>query len=246
LSEEKNLMLSQTMNRKVLVLVCSLILLVTALGSRAVADDNTTTYTPVAEGSTPTHRTQTDNFSGQVNIYVGSSLPVGTHLIELQYLFDLTTEGNTSGYITPLLFESKSVEAFTVYTVVGIAKGLEVKLSSLPQAVPFEVIEGIRATTSGNFTFGFTTSLVDSSGVPVVSSPGVVDFDTPSDSGNGAGGPLTTNDWAFTLGEPGLPPVVTLGTTFAVYGADYALDSPPAHQPYRTYSAQAIGAVAAQ
>jgi hypothetical protein len=234
-------------NRKAIVLLCAFGLLLTAFGSSVLAGDNTTSYTPVAEGSTPTHRSVTDTFSGQVNIYVGGFLPPGTHLIALQYLFDLTTEGNTSGYITPLLFESQSIEAFTVYTVVGIGKGFEVKqMSSAPQAIPFDVIEGTNLPTSGNFTFGFTTSAVNSSGVPVAASPGVVDYDTRTDGGQGVGGPLTTNDWAWTLGEPGPPPAVTLGTTFAVYGADYALNSPPAQQYYRTYSAQAIGAVPAQ
>jgi hypothetical protein len=43
------------------------------------------------------------------------------------------------------------------------------------------------------------------------------------------------------LGEPGPPPAVALGTTFGMSGsnADYALGL-----PYRTHSAQAIGAVA--
>jgi hypothetical protein len=211
----------------------------------------TTSSAPVAEGSTPTHRSDTDTDPGQVYIYVGGSLPAGTHLLELQYLFDHTSGGNTHGYITPLLFEFKPVESFTVFTVVGIGKGFEVQLGSAPQAIPFDVIEGIEAPTSGNFTFGWVTALVDSSGVQVVSSQGVVDFDTPSDPGHGSGGQLTTNDWAFDVGGQGNP-VVALGTTFSVYGGDYVdyvLNYPPATQSaqsYRTYSAQAIGVVPAQ
>jgi hypothetical protein len=228
--------------RNSIVLIGSFGLLLTAFGSSALAGDNTT----VAEGSSPTHRSLTDDFSGQVNIYVGGSFLPGTNLRYFQFLFDFTTAGNTSGYITPVLFEYKTVEAFTVYTVVGIGQSFAVKLNSVAQAIPFNVIEGTKVPTGNNFTFGFTTSAVNASGVPVVASPGVVDYDTPTDGGQGVGGSLTTNDWAFTLGEPGPPPSVSLGTTFAVYGADYALNSPPAQQPYRTYSAQAIGVLAAQ
>ena len=98
--------------RAALALGCLVGFYLTAFGSRAVAGDNgadpaTTTYTPVAEGSTPTHRSVTDTFSGQVNIYVGGSFPAGTNLLYFQFLFDQTTAGNTSGYITPLLFEYK-------------------------------------------------------------------------------------------------------------------------------------------
>jgi hypothetical protein len=227
-------------NRKTIVLVCSFGLLLTALGPHAQAADNTTTYSPVAEGSTPTHRANTDHNNGALNIYVGGSLPVGTHLAALRYLFDSTPggAGNTTGYLTPLLFEYKSVEAATVYTVVGIGKGFEVNLESTPQSIPFEVIEGIAVPSGANFTFGFVMSLVNSSGVPVLTGQGVVDFDTPSDAGEGTGGPGTTNDWAYVqVAEPS----VALGTTFGLANADYTLGL-----PYRTYSAEAIGAVPAQ
>ena len=218
-------------------------LLLTAFWSSALAGDDTTSYTPVAEGSTPTPRSVTDTFSGQVNIYVGGSFPAGTNLLYLQFLFDLTTAGNTFGYVTPVLFEYKPVEAFTVYTVVGIGRSFEVKLNSVAQSIPFDVIEGTKVPTNGNFTFGFVTAIVNSSGVPTATSPGVVDYDTPPDGGQGVGGPLTTNDWEWTIGEPGPPPVITLGTTFGLSGsnAGYALG-----MPYRTYSAAAIGALAAQ
>ncbi len=39
------------------------------------------------------------------------------------FLFDQTNVGNTSGYITPLLFEQTSPG---IYTVIGIGKGFEV------------------------------------------------------------------------------------------------------------------------
>jgi hypothetical protein len=53
------------------------------------------------------------------------------------YAFDLTTEGNTSGYVTPLLFESVPAGEYTIYTVTGIGKGFEVNLNAAPQAIPF-------------------------------------------------------------------------------------------------------------
>ena len=227
---------SQTANSKALVLGCSFGLLLTAFGSRVLAADNTTTYTPVAEGSAPTHRAQTDSAVGLLIIYVGGSLPAGTNLVAIRYLFDHTTAGNTTGYLTPLLFEYKSVEAATVYTVVGIGKGFAVSQSASPQAIPFEVVEGTKVPTGANFTFGFIMAGVNSSGVPVLTGQGVVDFDTPSDTGDGVGGAGTTNDWVFGPSEPS----VALGTTFGLANADYTLGL-----PYRTYSATAIGAVPA-
>jgi hypothetical protein len=119
---------SRMKNRKAIMLVCSFGLLVTAFGSSAMAGDNATSYTPVAEGSTPTPRSEDDGWSGQVYIYVGGSLPTGTNLIEFRFLFDRTSAGNTSGYITPLLFEYNPVEVYTIYTLVGI--GLRASRSS--------------------------------------------------------------------------------------------------------------------
>jgi hypothetical protein len=111
-------------NRKTIVLVCSFGLLLTALGPHAVAGDSA--HTLVNEGSTPTHRTQVDENGGQVYIYAGGSFVAGTHMAELQYIFDFTEAGNTTGYITPLLFERSSVGSYTIYAVVGISKGFEV------------------------------------------------------------------------------------------------------------------------
>jgi len=231
------------MHRKAIVFGCSFGLLLSAFGSLALADDNTAATKPaasnrlVAEGSTPTHRSQTDRSSGLVMIYVGGSLPAGTNLVALQYLFDLTTAGNTTGYITPLLFERTPGAINTVYTVAGIGKGFQVALSSTPQAIRFEVTEGLRVPPNGHFTFGFVNAGVNSSGVPITTSEGIVDFDQPADNGEGVGGTGTTNDWAVT-NSYSPSPVVALGTTFSVSGADY--DFFPSS---RTYSALAIGAL---
>ena len=56
------------------------------------------------------------------------------------------------------------------------------------------------------------------------------------------GGKGTTNDWIVTAGSG--KPVVTLGTTFAAPGA-IGVDF-PFYLPYRTYSAHAVGVLAAQ
>jgi hypothetical protein len=231
--------------RAVLVLGLFIGCYLTAFASRALAGDHgakpSTTYTPVAEGSSLTHRSQTDGSIGQVYIYVGAALPAGTNPIALQYLFDLTTKGNTAGYITPLLIEYQSVEAFTIYTVVGIGKSFEVQLNSTAHSIPFDIIEGVSVPTGSNFTFGFVNAAVESSGT-VLTSPGAVDYDNPTDGGQGVGGTGTTNDWlATSLGPP--YPAFALGTTFAAPGAnaDYSFVL-----PYRTYSARAVGALAAQ
>ena len=219
-------------------------LLFSAFGSSALAVDNTTksaaSYTLVGEGSTPAARSQTDRSSGLVMIYVGGFLPAGTNLAALEFLFDITTAGNTTGYITPLLFERTPGPTGLVYTVAGIGKGFEVALNSSPRAIPFDVIEGLKVPPNEHFTFGFVNAIVNLSGVPVTTSEGVVDFDQPADSGAGVGGTLTTNYWAVS-NSYSPSPVVALGTTFAVSGADY--DFFPVS---RTYSAQAIGALSTQ
>jgi len=234
-------------NRKAVALGCLVSFILTAAGARALAADGSSnsasSYKAVAEGSTPTHRSQVDTWSGQVYLYVGGPLPVGTHPAALEYLFDSTEKGNTTGYITPLLFEYKPVEAFTVFTVVGIGKGFEVKLNRAPQAIPFEIVEGVKAPTSGNFTFGYINAIVDSSGTPVLSGYGTVDMDNPADSGEGAGGTGTTNAWMATANLATPTPVVGLGTTFGAAGADVDFTFVSG---YRTYSALAIGVLATQ
>jgi hypothetical protein len=207
------------------------------LAGRMEAANPAITYTQVAEGSTTTHRPVTDDDSGEVYIYVGGFFPVGTHPAAFRYLFDLTHQGNTTGYITPLLFEYN--ESLTAYTVVGIGKGFAVTLNSAAQTIPFDVIQGTKVTTNGFFTFGYVNATVNSSGLPVLISPGTVDFGQPAQSGAGVGGPGTSNVWKVTATSPS--PVVTLGTTFGVPGADY-----PFYPGTRTYSAQAIGFLAAR
>jgi hypothetical protein len=101
----------------------SLIILPSQVRAGDGATKATTSYTAVFDGSTLTHRELDDGAYAQVNIYVGAPLPVGTNLVALQFLFDETHVGNTSGYITPLLFEYRPLEAETLYTVVGIGKG---------------------------------------------------------------------------------------------------------------------------
>ncbi len=228
--------------RAAIALGCIAGFLLSVFGSRALAADNTTTYTPVAEGSTLTHRSEIDSCYGQVYIYVGGSFPTGTHPVTFEFLFDLSTY-TTMGYLTPLLFEFQPGEAFTTFTVAGIAKGFQVNLNALPQAIPFDVIAGATMTPNGRYTFGFINALVDSSGTPTATSLGTVDFGYPAESGPGIGGPQSTNNWAAS-NECSLTPVAALGTTFSLPGAnaDYVLVVPP----YRTYSARAIGAVPAQ
>jgi len=228
-----------TLFARALVAGCIVSFVFAASGSPALADP-VPAYTRVAEGSTPTHRSQSDRATGDIYVYIGGAFPPGTHLATFQYLFDLTTEGNTTGYITPLLFQFAPGEECTVFTLVGIGRGFEVELKSAPQAIPFEIIEGIKAPTNAHFTFGFINALVDSSGSLVETSSGVIDFDNPSDGGEGVGGTGTLNGWGASSAAS---PVATLGTTFAVSGctADEIFINPT-----RTYSAAATGIIAAQ
>jgi len=91
-------------------------------------------------------------------------------------------------------------------------------------------------TPTANFTFGYVNASVNSSGAQLAFSAGTVDMDNPADSGEGTGGPATTNDWLVTNVSP--YPVVALGTSFGAYGsnANYIFWG-----SYRTYSAQAFG-----
>lgn len=236
--------------RKAIVLCCSFGLLVAAFGSRALAGDQgvnpETTYKFVAEGSSPTHRSYVDSWSGQVYIYIGGSLPTGTHLLAFEYVFDSTDVGNTTGYITPLLFEYTSVDGYTVYSVAGVGRGFEVELNSAPHKIPFDVTVGTKVPTSGNFAFGYINALVNSSGAPVEVSPGSVDFDVPADTGQGVGGAATTNDWAATANLATPNPTAAIGTTYGYGGPVDFTFVPPSVTPSRTYSAQAIGAISVQ
>jgi hypothetical protein len=220
--------------------VCLAGFLFTTFASRALADDHganpAVTYTTAAQGSAPIRRSLVDTSSGQVYVYTGGLLPAGSHLATLQYMFDFTQEGNTTGFITPILFEATTVEGFTIYTVAGIGKSFGVKLAPGLQAIPFNIIEGKSVTTDGSFTFGFINAMVNSNGVPVAISPGTVDMNDPANTGQGTGGVGTTNNWAATATSAPPSPVVTLGTTFGGPGSSVAFTFVP---PYRTYSAQA-------
>jgi hypothetical protein len=68
-----------------------------------------------------------DGDVGQVYIYIGGAFPAGTNLSTFKYLFDHTGPGgNTSGYITPLLFTREVHETSVLYTVAGIGRGFTV------------------------------------------------------------------------------------------------------------------------
>jgi hypothetical protein len=232
--------------RTVGLLGCFVGLLMVTLGSHALAGDNTPkpaiNYITVSQGSQPVHRSQIDKSSGQVFIYTGGFLPAGGRPDVFEYMFDLTEDGHTAGFITPIIFQTSTVEGFTVYTVVGIGKSFAVQLGSARQRLPFSVVEGTKTITNAQCTFGFINASVNSNGVPVESSAGTVDMNDPANGGEGTGGPETTNNWAATESSTAPSPVVTLGTTFGAPGvtADFAFYWPP----YRTYSAQAWMTVA--
>jgi hypothetical protein len=157
-------------------------------------------------------------------------------------MFDFTEEGNTTGFITPIIFGTSNVEDSTIYTVVAIGKSFKVQVGSARQRLPFEVVEGTKTIANAQSTFGFINASVNSSGVPVETSPGTVDMNDPANTGTGTGGPGTTNDWAATSTTPS--PVVTLGTTFGAPGA--TADVTFFWPPFRTYSAQAWMTVVTQ
>ena len=172
----------------------------------------------------PTHRSSVDANGGQTYIYLGGFFPAGTYPRAFEYLFDFAgSNGNTTGYIRPLLFERVPGELYSSYVVAGIGEGFQAAMNPLPQTIPFDIVEGIKVTPSGEFTFGFVFALVNASGEQLAASSGVMDMDLTPDSGTGVGGPKTTN-----FGEEGAP-------------RDYHFLT--CCGPVRTYSAQAIGAV---
>jgi hypothetical protein len=223
-----------------------LLFALTAFATTAIADDPSPSpgETTVAEGSAPVHRTQVDSNGGQTYIYVGGSFPSGTQPGRFEFLFDFpSADGSTSGYITPLLFERVAGELYTTYVIRGIGRSFTVNISSAPQTLPFEILEGTTVTPSGNYTFGFANALVNSSGQQIVGSAGAVDMDNPADSGAGVGGPGTTNHWSVTnVGDPPAQgPPSALGTSFGApgSGADWTF-----YGSFRTYSMQAFGVIA--
>ncbi len=196
-------------------------------------DDVSGAGTITAQGSPTVHRSQIDAFYAEVYIYTGGSFPTGTDFFQLEFLFD---QGNASGYITPIVLEQTSPGVFTVR---GIGEGFEVQQSPAPQMIPFHIVEGRRSSKNANYTFGFINAMVNASGAPILTSPGVVDYIVPASGLHGVGGPATTNEWGATEISP--TPVVTLDATFGAAGAEY-----PFTLPYRTYSAFALGIVPAQ
>ena len=198
-------------------------------------------YKATIQGSAPTTRQQIDNYSGSVFIYTGGPLPAYTSPAALRFLFGFSaSDGKTTGYITPLLFESQTVGQYTVYIVRGIGKGYEVSIDSAPQTIPFSIVEGHKITPDATYTFGFINALVDSAGLPTATSQGAVEFDDPAVSGLGLGGAGTTNDWAASTSQD---TNVALGTTFGVSGSNAADNLLSVD---RTYSAFMVGIVVAQ
>jgi hypothetical protein len=240
-----------TRNRNANPITCFASFILMAYAPLALGGDHDAnppaTYTPVAEGSTLTQRTNVDTTSGEVYIYVGGSFPAGTAPVVLEFLYGFTDGGNPTGFITPLLFERVTKDTSVLFTVVGIGKGFEVSINPATQEIPFEVIEGAKFTTNGDFTFGFINAILDPNLGSVSTStqticgtypcsPGTVEFDLTADGGEGVGGRDSTNQWGATTSEP--DPVIVLGATFGASGsgADYTFWG-----SYRTYSAQAIG-----
>jgi len=231
------------LNVNLQTLMAAACLVFTAFGTSSLAAEESTSpaaYKHTLQGSAPTARQTTDGYSGSVYIYTGGAFPIYTYPIAFQYLFGLSGAGNTTGYITPLLFEPQAVGQYTVYIVRGIGKGSEVSLNPAPQTIPFEILEGTKITTSGQFTFGFINALVDSHGTPLAVSQGAVEYVNPAVSGSGEGGPATTNNWAASSTQD---TNVALGATFGVSGSNAANNL---FTGYRTYSALAVGVVLAQ
>jgi hypothetical protein len=220
--------------------LAALIFLCTASAQVPTAVATTTTVT---EGSTTTHRSNVDGDGGEIYIYIGGSFPAGTSPTTFTFLWDFVGRGgNSTGYITPLLFERVPGPFYTIYIVRAIAQGFSVAISSSPQTIPFNVVEGVTTTPHAEFTFGYVNALLNASGQEVMSSSGTVDMDYPADSGAGIGGPITLNTWGATGASQ--PITVVLGTTISGYaGTDFAWVN---YYPIRTYSAQAQGIVSTQ
>ena len=220
---------------RVACLVC-----VATLGGRALAGEipgMPASHRVILEGSAVTALPQTDGYYASVYIYAGGSFPVLTNPTALQFLFGFSGSGDTSAYITPLLFEAETFGEYTVYIVRGIGQGFEVSLSPLPQTLPFNMINGVKLTSNGNFTFGFINALVDTNGTPIVTSQGAVEYTVPANGGHGEGGARTTNDWFASETQNTAVPV---GTTFGLYGSGAA---DILFSEARTYAARASGIV---
>jgi hypothetical protein len=49
-------------------------------------------------------------------------------------------------------------------------------MNPLPQTIPVDIVEGIKVTPSGEFTFGFVFALVNASGEQLAPGSGVMDY----------------------------------------------------------------------
>jgi len=224
-------------------LVMAACLVFAAFGTRSLAAEESAppaSYPTAVEGSAPLSRPSIDGYSGSVYIYTGGSLPASTYPSAFRYLFGISPNGNTTGYITPLLFEPQTFGQYTVYIVVGIGKGYEVSLNAAPQTIPFSIVEGTKVTPNGHFTFGFINALVTSDGNPTAVSEGAVEYNSPNVGGEGVGGAGTTNEWMASSSQD---TDVAIGTTFGVSGSNAANTL---FTGYRTYSAFAVGAIVSQ
>jgi hypothetical protein len=217
------------------------VLLLMAAASLGTAFGQGTTYIPVAEGSTTTPRLNVDGDSGQVYIYTGGFFPRGTVPRRFTFLWGFAgPAGNTTGYITPLLFEVVAGPDNPIYLVRSIGHGFPVSINSSPQTIPFAIAYGDTVTTNFAYTFGYVNAIVNSAGQEALMSSGTVEMDYPEDSGAGVGGAKTLNNWMAT-GDGGI--TVALGTTFGTSGADFPWVN---YFPERTYSALAEGIVPTQ
>jgi len=227
--------------RQLMVVAARLVFV--ASGTASLAADESTppaSYPPTVEGSATLARPSIDGYSGSVYIYTGGSFPAFTYPTAFRYLFGISPNGHTTGYITPLLFQPETFGQYTVYIVVGIGKGYEVSLNAAPQTIPFTIVEGVTVTPNGNFTFGFINALVTSDGNPTAVSEGAVEYNSPNVGGEGLGGAGTTNEWVASSSQD---TDVALGTTFGVSGSNAANTL---FTGYRTYSAFAVGAIVSQ
>ena len=139
------------------------------------------------------------------------------------------------------MFQRVPGEIHTLYVVVGIGEGFEVSSSSLPQTIPFRIVQGEPVTTNANYTFGFLNAMVDTDGVQTATSAGTVDYNVGFDSGEGVGGAGTTNDWTEAPSATYVDSqvAVALGTTFGYSGSGATFS----FYDSRTYSALVYGVV---
>jgi hypothetical protein len=190
-------------------------------------------WTTTIDGSTATFRSIIDTSVGQVYIYDGGFFDSGRRVTTFSLLDDLSTG---TRLLTPLLFEQTSTGVFTVR---GVGTGESLATPAGVQMFDFGLVFGTNVTTNANFTFGFITALVNSSGGQTSSTAGSVDMNFTVDPGTGVGGVGTTNDWVFTPTVASI--TVALGTTFATPGhtGTFALNNPAggAFNTDRTYSA---------